>query len=173
MNEGNIFFELKGMEEIFWVAVHCRDLIWQRIGTKCRCWFRYVIIVNRLTTFIKHACFWPFLIHRDWGDRDCCIYIYIYIRWAPGDGHVVLNSRMLYWRHCRPSTLARGCVQLQRLQRLSRSHQGISAILTWMTVSNCHGQAFMVLLLDAANSGERIELRRIRRVIYVDARWSH
>ena len=31
----------------------------------------------------------------------------------------------------------------------------------------------MVLLLDAANSGERIELRRIRRVIYVDARWSH
>ena len=29
----------------------------------------------------------------------------------------------------------------------------------------------MVLLLDAANSGERIELRRIRRVIYVDARW--
>ena len=89
MNEGNIFFELKGMEEIFWVAVHCRDLIWQRIGTKCRCWFRYVIIVNRLTTFIKHACFWPFLIHRDWGDRDCCIYIYIFAE--------LLATDMLYW----------------------------------------------------------------------------
>ena len=29
----------------------------------------------------------------------------------------------------------------------------------------------MVLLLDADNSGEPNELPRIRRVIYVDARW--